>query len=551
MLLSFLNPDGQVARFGYAALMLTGLATLRVAAGAYLGLFDISQLTLYTLLLCCDGIHLAVAYHFYSVFFTDLHGMHHNDLALPLMYAWGVIISASRPVTTGLVNLPFFNGHLGVLSIVDSWDGPFYFFAPIGICARILLNYPRVTRPEARQRARWIVLGSLAGIIPYVALRGVRLISTNAEIWLSADALRTLRQISILPTALIPVTTTYAILRHQTFDVYVAVRRGLQYMMLKRVLQALLVLPGIILIISLTTQSQSTVADALWRNRMSLGLILFFGSVLVLRSRLTRWLNKRFYREAYDGNKILLALSDCVKKRVPLDQLAQTVATQVEAALHPRRFMALIADERGTLLRSVYDSRAGELEVSLPVGSLFLKALLGREDGEYITSICQNLSNRWDADRLIALGIEYIVPLIATADEVVGLFLLGPKLSEERYTPEDRKLLGAVANQMVAAKERQESHLLRQCPRCNRIFDSEAKKCSFDGENLNETLQIARLIENRYRLDFFIGEGGMGAVYQAFDMLLKRPVAAKILKEKLTKMRGRNALDANALNGRQ
>ena len=96
---------------------------------------------------------------------------------------------------------------------------------------------------------------------------------------------------------------TYAILRHQTFDIRVIIRRGLQYIMLKRVLQVLLVLPAAALLISLITQSQTKVADALWRNSLSLGLILFFGSVLVLRSSLTRWLDKRFFREAYDGER--------------------------------------------------------------------------------------------------------------------------------------------------------------------------------------------------------------------------------------------------------
>ena len=40
---------------------------------------------------------------------------------------------------------------------------------------------------------------------------------------------------------------------------------------------------------------------------------------------------------------------------------------------------------------------------------------------------------------------------------------------------------------------------------------------------------IGKIINNRYRIDAEIGAGGMGTVYQGFDLLLQRQVAIKIL----------------------
>jgi serine/threonine protein kinase len=47
------------------------------------------------------------------------------------------------------------------------------------------------------------------------------------------------------------------------------------------------------------------------------------------------------------------------------------------------------------------------------------------------------------------------------------------------------------------------------------------------------TLDIAQLIAGRFRVDAFVGEGGMGTVYSATDEVLGRRVAIKLLKSEL------------------
>ena len=39
------------------------------------------------------------------------------------------------------------------------------------------------------------------------------------------------------------------------------------------------------------------------------------------------------------------------------------------------------------------------------------------------------------------------------------------------------------------------------------------------------------ILNNRYRLDAKIGEGGMALVYRGYDLMLRRQVAIKLLRE--------------------
>ena len=131
------------------------------------------------------------------------------------------------------------------------------------------------------------------------------------------------------------------------------------------------------------------------------------------------------------------------------------------------------------------------------------------------------------------------------------MLLLGEKKSEEPYGPADRGLLQALAGQLGQVCERawledrvdQESrirrevlahldsevNLLQECPQCGACFGRDARICPEDGSELTCSLPVEHVIEGKYRLERRIGRGGMGAVYEATDLRLRRSVAVKIL----------------------
>jgi eukaryotic-like serine/threonine-protein kinase len=416
----------------------------------------------------------------------------------------------------------------------------------------LILSYRR-TNESARRRLRVVVVSLLCGITPFL----LTIFVLDPLLWASA------RQnpweewtttIIFSPILLVPPAFAYAIVRHRVIPVSLIIRRGLQYLLAKNALRLLLILPVLGIIWNVAANPHRTLGEILFQNSVAFYVFVVVAVVdgVLLRSRLNEWIDRRFFREQYDQERLLHELIEDVKESDSMPKLSRLVSSRIQSALHPTSVHLFYEDRRDSDFSVGYTTSENSADLKLSADSPLLRFMQTRRGAvEIPLRDGDNLPPR-ERDWLRSIGAELLVPMQGTDGKLAGFFSLGGKKSEIPYTQRDRELLETLATQIALVQEnlslkdrvRHEQrikaevlsrfdagdiNLLKECPRCGKCFDRTIERCDEDGAELTFPLPVERTIESRYRLERLIGKGGMGAVYEATDARINRRVAVKIL----------------------
>ena len=417
----------------------------------------------------------------------------------------------------------------------------------------LLINY-RQASSLSRRKMRVVLAGCLAGLLPWLVWYGALLLSARPR---SGQLLWSWGWPSVAAHAalvLVPLAFAYAIVRHQVIPVSLIIRRGVQYLLAKNALRVILALPIIGLALTVLSNPNRTLAEILFRNSFYFYLLLIatVAISLVFRKRFGDWVDRKFFREHYNQEKILRELIEDVKKTDSVAEMSRLVSQKVDAALHPERLYLFYREEERRDLSLGYSSGGSEQELRIPEEFELLRFIEYQGSAQDFPFPQKTNLPQSEKDWLAHLGTKLIVPMTGTDNRLAGLFVLSGKKSEVPFTASDRQLLETLADQIAivyenvrlkerVARDRRIKHevlarvqerninLLKECPRCGACFDGTVQLCASDGSELTLSLPVEQTIEGRYRLDRLIGKGGMGAVYEATDLRLNRKVAVKIL----------------------
>jgi len=338
----------------------------------------------------------------------------------------------------------------------------------------------RATARDDRRRLKLLYLGTTVAFTPLFLLVITTLVfrkSFDESNWAIYPAL--------LMLFVFPLTMAYVIVVEKAMELRVVIRQGLQYALARRGVRILTVVVGSgMLLLAFRIMNDPDVRRPM--KLMTLGLAV----IVMIRIRrvadvLRGWVDRRFFREAVDTERVLNELIDQVRSIVEVQPLLATVTHTISSTLHVPRVAALLR-QNGDYAPAHTLGFGSTPMVKFAVKSMVAERLeRSREPVRVSLSRADSWASREAEEhkQLETLETELLLPL-AVKDRLLGFLSLGPKLSEEPYSPTDVRLLQSVAAQTGMALEN------------SRLTEAVASEVAHR-ERVSRELEIAREVQER------------------------------------------------------
>ncbi len=564
LLIGLLKPEDKRARLGALAFLMISHQAINFSLIPIRGLFNpFEDRIAYFFVLIQGAIWFGpLAYHSSYRFQEEIPEGRLWTFLKWFLYSAGAALFLNRSILTTATQtsqaIQFRYEYYRIERLFSQFETWYWMVCLVAMSAVLIRNNHVVRQPDLRRRVRLVLYGSLIPVLLQTATLVISRIAVTAgyESFTNNSVFETLRLIAAIGLILTPISWGYAILNRQVYDIHVVIRRSVQYLLARNALRLFLALPIIGVLSVVVAKSdrplRELVVYLLSDNPYYLLLIIAAAIGLIFRSRLRDWIDRRFFREAYQQDKILRELSEEVRKLDTMSEMSRLVSQKVDEALHTERLYLFYREEDKRDLSLGYSTGGRSEEQHIPEEYELLRVMEHHGRAIDFPFPPKIKLPQHEKDWLTSMGTRLIVPMNGAEQRLAGLMLLGPKKSESPYSGSDRQLLDSLADQIAVvyenarlkesvARERRIQHevlsrveerninLLKECPRCGRCYDSSEKICAEDQSELRLSLPVERTVESRYRLIRLIGRGGMGAVYEASDLRLNRSVAVKIL----------------------
>jgi sigma-B regulation protein RsbU (phosphoserine phosphatase) len=339
----------------------------------------------------------------------------------------------------------------------------------------------RETAPDDRRRLRILLTGSQVGLGPmflvvlYALIRRSDLLTHVA--W-------PVEVFALGMMAIFPITLAYVIVVERAMDLRFVIRQSVQYGIAKL---GIWVLRAAIVSAFATVLISHTQGTSVWIT-VGIGIVALTVFRRGVAARASTWVDRKFFREAYNAETVLSELAVEAGRYVEIDPLLEKVARRISDTLHVPDIVILVRES--SVFRTRYSTRIGE-PMDIAANSRILTV---PEAQDAPLQVYFDKPQPWiralnteELQTLSFMRSELLLALRGRGSErgqIVGIMSLGPKMSGEPYSKTDIRLLQAIAVQMGMALE-------------NSRLTASLVEAATHREAMNRELEIAREVQER------------------------------------------------------
>ncbi|HVO63657.1 MAG TPA: SpoIIE family protein phosphatase, partial [Terriglobales bacterium] len=374
------------------------------------------------------------------------------DKKLPTLKYWLLAVALAGAIPFAITALV--TGRLHTAVVIAAFFREPVWLPILSVClfscfalglASLIWNLVRAPTHNDRRKIQVMVWGTIASVGPLMLTGTIGAIRNKDyreyPFWFTVGP--------IIALAILPLSFAYAVVKHRVLEVPVLLKRSARYFLVQRGFLLLILLVGIGATLLLAHALEQYLPE---RNRMAvpagaaLGIFLVWGGTQ-MESRVTRRLDRAFFRSSYDTRQILLGLAAKTRNATSRDQLSELLRDEIDDALHPSTLAIYFRQRTGEFITTAeVPESVRRLPADLPV-------LAHMQERGQPWEIAPTPGEAPALAALHPLQPECLVPIQGREGQLLGLAVLGAKLSEESYSGEDKRLLDSVANQTGIALE--------------------------------------------------------------------------------------------------
>uniref|UniRef100_A0A7V4XQR9 GAF domain-containing protein n=1 Tax=Acidobacterium capsulatum TaxID=33075 RepID=A0A7V4XQR9_9BACT len=364
----------------------------------------------------------------------------------------GIFVILAPLVTRELVS----NGNPAWLTTTANYakyaDNALNLLCVLGCLALMLDKLRAASSPDTRRRMRVLLSGMSVGLgsllIVFILLPDLGVNLGAHGMWLI--------YVGTAFFTFAPASMVYVVLVERAMDVRVLVRAGTRYLLARTgiwVAQTLLIVAAAYILVVPHAHTRGTAANDWIGPAIFVALVL--GLRFVARKRAREWLDRKFFREAYNAEQVMTELSEEVLRFTETQPLLETVVRRIADTLHVENIALLLRSGEsfqlqqaiglpmdGTLTLTAHSSAVRRLALSNEPARLSER----RPDAWYL------MADSTERQTLDGLHAEVLLP-VPGRQRLMGVMALGSKKSEAAYSKSDLRLLQMVASQTGLALE--------------------------------------------------------------------------------------------------